>query len=112
MSREQFQAYWLEKHMPLIQKHSKGTPFVRYVQMHTDETVEYTGSLRRSRAGKRNTPPAIYDGIAELWWSDIESAHDAIRNPELLEGSRLHEAEFIDHASSPLFYGEERLIFG
>lgn len=111
MSREEFQSFWLEKHMPLIQKHSKAAPFVRYVQMHTDESVEATASLRKSRAGKGNPLPEIYDGVAELWWTDIEAAHDAIRNPELLEGSRLHEAEFIDHACSPLFYGEERFIF-
>jgi hypothetical protein len=112
MTREDFQSYWLHKHMPLIQKHGKGAPMVRYVQLHTDESTEYTAPLRRSRAGKGNVPPPIYDGIAELWWRDIDAAHDAIKNPDTLEASRLHEAEFIDHASSPLFYGEERFIFG
>jgi len=112
MTREAFQAYWLEKHMPLIQKHSKAAPFIRYVQLHTREDINFTNSLRQSRAGKGNPLPGIYDGIAELWWTDIEAAHDAIRDPILLEGSRLHEAEFIDHARSPLFYGEERFIFG
>jgi hypothetical protein len=56
----------------------------------------------------------MYDGVAELWWDSID---DALANPtperqaaglELLEDER----KFIDLSRSPLWFGQERPIFG
>jgi hypothetical protein len=56
----------------------------------------------------------MYDGVAELWWDSIE---DALGHPsperqaaglELLEDER----KFIDLSRSPLWFGEEKTIFG
>jgi len=57
----------------------------------------------------------MYDGVAELWWNSFEDILAATAMPEgqaagleLLEDER----KFVDLARSPLFFGEEKQIFG
>jgi uncharacterized protein (TIGR02118 family) len=108
LSREAFQKYWFENHAPLVAKHREVLRIRRYVQMHS-LTHESNDAIRSSRQG-----PEMYDGVAELWWDSIE---DALANPtperqaaglELLEDER----KFIDLSRSPLWFGQERAIFG
>jgi uncharacterized protein (TIGR02118 family) len=58
MSVAEFQDYWRTKHAPLVPR----TPhLLRYVQCHVlPETYD------------SDTPPT-YDGVAELWWPDVEN---------------------------------------
>ena len=108
LSREAFQDYWLNKHAPLVAKHKDTLRIRRYVQMHS-ATTDLNDGIRASRGG-----PEMYDGVAELWWDSLK---DIVSDPTperqaaglaLLED----ECKFIDLARSPLWFGEEKVIFG
>lgn len=103
LSRQEFQRYWREQHAPLVEKHRAALGIRRYVQLHTIETPANEG-LRLSRQA-----PEAFDGIAELWFDALElpaTPEAAAAALELLEDER----RFIDHARSPLWFGEERPI--
>ena len=109
LSREAFQVYWLETHAPLVQKHREPLRIRRYVQCHA-LTTELNDMIRAGRSA-----PEMYDGVAELWWDSFEDLQVATSSPEgqaaglaLLEDER----KFIDLARSPLWFGEEKRIFG
>ena len=109
LTRENFQRYWFEKHAPLVERHRKALRIQRYVQMHST-TTDINDVIRAGRGA-----PEMYDGVAELWWASLEDLQAAMTSPEgqqagleLLEDER----KFIDLPRSPLFFGEERPIFG
>ena|SRR5438477_3137035 len=109
LSREEFQRYWREHHAPLVMKHREVLRIQRYVQMHS-ATTELNDVIRAGR-----NAPEMYDGVAELWWNSFEDILAATATPEgqaagleLLEDER----KFVDLARSPLFFGEEKPIFG
>jgi uncharacterized protein (TIGR02118 family) len=109
LTREAFQKYWFESHAPLVAKHRQALRIRRYVQMHST-TIELNDLIRAGRGA-----PEMYDGVAELWWENIDDLSAAMQSPEgqaaglaLLEDER----KFIDLIRSPLFFGEERPIFG
>jgi uncharacterized protein (TIGR02118 family) len=108
LSREAFQKYWFDNHAPLVAKNREVLRIRRYVQMRS-LTHAANGGIQSTRKG-----PDMYDGVAELWWDSIE---DALGHPsperqaaglELLEDER----KFIDLSRSPLWFGEEKTIFG
>ena len=108
LTREQFQKYWYEKHAPLVAKNREVLRIRRYVQMHSISHQANDG-IRATRMG-----PEMFDGVAELWWDSID---DILGDPsserqkaslELLEDER----KFIDLSRSPLWFGEEKAIFG
>lgn len=114
MSREEFQDYWLNKHGPLVRSHQKALRIKRYVQFHTRE-VENNDPLRASRAGSLDAAPPIYDGVAELWWESLEDMNAATATEEGREAGRQlleDEAKFIEFKTSPLWFGEEKVIVG
>lgn len=109
LTREQFQTYWYEKHAPLVKSHAQTLGIRRYVQIHA-LTHAMNDALRTSRDA-----PEMYDGIAELWWDDLESLLAANASEEgrtaglaLLEDER----KFIDLSRSPLWFNEEKVIVG
>lgn len=108
LSRAQFQDYWYNTHGPLVATVSEVLGIRRYVQMHSSpETV--SEPLRASRAA----PPA-YDGVAELWYESLAALTEAMKGPGAREAADLlleDERRFIDHARSPLWWGEEKPIF-
>jgi len=108
LSREAFQKYWFENHAPLVARHREVLRILRYVQLHSISHPA-NDAIRASRLA-----PEMYDGVAELWWDSIE---DVLGDPtparqaagrELLEDER----KFIDLSCSPLWFGNERAIFG
>ena len=107
LTREAFQAYWLEQHAPLVASLKEALRIRRYVQLHS-LPADVSEGIRISRHA-----PEDFDGVAQLWWDsfeDMAGQHDA----EAAEaGLRLLEDErtFIDHARSPLWWGEEKVIF-
>ena len=50
-----------------------------------------------------------YDGVAELWFDDLEALLAARQSPEW-EASTADEANFIDHDRVAYFVSEERVI--
>ncbi len=104
LSREEFQAYWRDRHGPLVRRLAPVLGIQRYVQMHTIDGI-LGEALRASRGG-----PEAYDGIAELSWESEEqmiglmASEEAQRaSQELLED----EQRFVDHARSPLWFATE-----
>lgn len=108
LSREDFQAYWHGTHGPLVASVREALGIQRYVQMHSLPD-EFSEPLRASR-----NAPAPYDGVAQLWYESLEALGAIMASPEAQAAGRLlleDEKKFIDHARSPLFWGQERVIF-
>lgn len=110
LTREAFQAYWYEKHAPLVARHAATLRIRRYVQTRALSTP-FNDALRASRG----VTAEAYDGIAELWWDSLDdilatAGDEAARAAgiELLEDER----KFIDLARSPLWMNEERVVVG
>ncbi len=108
LSRDAFQKYWFEKHAPLVAKHREVLRIRRYVQMHSGADAMNAG------IGQTRNAPEMFDGVAELWWNSFDdimsndSAEAQAAGLALLEDER----KFIDLPRSPLFFGEEKVIFG
>lgn len=112
MSRAEFQHYWFNNHAPLVAKHRETLRIRRYVQLHTGDFA-MTDAIRASRAGSLEAAPGIYDGVAQLWWASLDDL--TLDTPETrVAGQALldDEAKFIDFSKSPLWFGEEKTIFG
>jgi hypothetical protein len=107
LTREAFQEYWFETHAPLVASVRETLRIRRYVQLHS-LPADVSEPLRRSRAG-----PEGFDGVAQLWWdclADMANRDD----PAAAEAGRLlleDERRFIDLPKSPLWWGEEKVIF-
>lgn len=109
LSRGEFQDYWFNNHGPLVASVREPLGIRRYVQMHSLPDDVSTG-LRASRGA-----PEPFDGVAQLWYDSLEDLAQRMADPAAQEaGRRLLEDErkFIDHARSPLWWGEERVIVG
>ncbi len=107
LTRAEFQTYWFETHAPLVASVKEALRIRRYVQLHS-LPADVSAQIRQSRGG-----PEGYDGVAQLWWDSFEdmAAGDPAKAAEagrlLLEDER----KFIDLAKSPLWWGEEKVIF-
>lgn len=110
LSREEFQAYWRDKHAPLVKQHAGVLNIARYVQSHSfPEDASSPLALVRGSAGQD------YDGVAELWWNDMESFASAGMTAEGQEAGRAlleDEARFIDLPNSPIFLVSENEVIG
>ncbi|MDR3512353.1 MAG: EthD domain-containing protein [Caulobacteraceae bacterium] len=107
-TRESFQAYWFDHHAPLVASVREVLRIRRYVQLHS-LPAEISEPLRASRGA-----PEGYDGVAQLWWDSLEDMAATGSDPAAVAaGRRLLEDErkFIDLARSPLWWGEEKVIF-
>ncbi len=108
LTREAFQAYWFDNHAPLVASFREVLRIRRYVQLHS-AAPEVSADIRRSRGG-----PEQFDGVAQLWWDGFDDLAASAGDPKAAEaGRRLLEDErtFIDLEKSPLWWGEEKVIF-
>ncbi|HUZ11927.1 MAG TPA: EthD domain-containing protein [Caulobacteraceae bacterium] len=106
LTREAFQTYWRQNHAPLVASVREVLRIRRYVQLHS-LAADLSAPLRSARAG-----PEGFDGVAQLWWDSFEDM--ANRDPAAAEAGRLlleDERRFIDLSRSPLWWGEEQVIF-
>lgn len=108
MTREEFQAYWRDRHAPLVRRHAEVLSIRRYVQTHARSS-----ELADAQSAARGSEPDAYDGEAELWWDSLDDLVAAASSPagqqaamELLEDER----RFIDLEHSPLWIGEEHEV--
>jgi uncharacterized protein (TIGR02118 family) len=95
LSVAEFQAHWKNQHAPLVPR----TPhLLRYVQCHAlPETYDSA------------TPPA-YDGVAELWWPDIEKFRASWASPEMQVEQFTDVKNFVDGKNSVSFLAEEHRV--
>ncbi|HZZ36887.1 MAG TPA: EthD domain-containing protein [Caulobacteraceae bacterium] len=108
LTREAFQKYWFEHHVPLVASVRDVLRIRRYVQMHS-LPADASANLRVAREG-----PEGFDGVAQLWWDSFEDM-TANTDPKAAEAGRLlleDERKFIDLPKSPLWWGEEKVVFG
>ncbi len=109
LSREEFQAYWRDRHAPLVASVAETLGIRRYVQCHSLPADAHVG-LRASRQA-----PSEFDGVAELWFDSLDAVAENGRSPEAQAAAQLlldDERKFIDLPRSPLWWGEERVIVG
>lgn len=108
LTREAFLAYWFDQHAPLVASVKDVLRIRRYVQLHS-LPVEASAPLRIARAG-----PEGYDGVAQLWWDSFEDMRGDPADTKAAEAVTLlleDERKFIDLEKSPLWWGEEKVIF-
>jgi uncharacterized protein (TIGR02118 family) len=106
-SSEDFRRYWLEEHGALVRSVGPTLNMVRYVQSHGLQD----GSHKMLRASRGSAE--AYDGIAEVWWDDMEAFNAGVQTPEGLAAATAlleDEARFIDLKASCLFLAEEHEI--
>jgi len=109
LSREAFQDYWFRTHAPLVASVAETLLIRRYVQLHS-LPAEANSDIRASREA-----PAEYDGVAELWFDSLQAVAANGQRPEARAAGALlleDERRFIDLATSPLWWGEEKPIVG
>lgn len=114
LTLEAFQDYWWNKHAPLVASHREALRIRRYVQLHS-WPADMSDAIREARGGGLENAPAIYDGVAQLWWDSAEELASAQTTPEGMEAGRAlfeDEKKFIDFTKSPLWFGEEKIVFG
>jgi uncharacterized protein (TIGR02118 family) len=100
----EFHRYWREQHGPLVKSLQHALGIRRYVQTHRVETP-LNEMLRASRGALEP-----FDGVAELWWDDVEALAAATSTPEGSAAGRTlleDESTFIDLERSALWLGEE-----
>ena len=107
LTRAAFQQYWFETHAPLVASVKDALRIKRYVQLHS-LPPEVSESLRTARQG-----PEGFDGVAQLWWDSFEDMAAGDSTAAADAGRLLLEDErkFIDLPKSPLWWGEEKLVF-
>ena len=99
-----FHRYWRDQHGPLVRSLQPVLRIRRYVQTHRLETP-LNDALRASRRALE-----AFDGVAELWWDDLDALVAATSSPEGAAAGRTlleDEAQFIDLEQSALWLGQE-----
>lgn len=99
-----FHRYWRNQHGPLVRSLQPALGIRRYVQTHRIETP-FNDLLRASRSALEP-----FDGIAELWWDDIDALATATSSPEGSTAGRTlleDEERFIELERSALWLGQE-----
>ena len=100
----EFHSYWRDQHGPLVRSLQPVLGIRRYVQTHRLETP-LNDVLRASRSALEP-----FDGVAELWWDDLDALVAATSSPEGSAAGRTlleDEAQFIDLEHSALWLGHE-----
>ena len=100
----EFHRYWRDQHGPLVRSLQPALGIRRYVQTHRTETP-LNEMLRVSRGGLEP-----FDGVAELWWDDVDAFVAATSTPEGSAAGRIlleDETKFIDLEHSALWLGHE-----
>ncbi len=96
MSHEEFDTYWRDVHGPLVKSVNEFTRHIRrYVQCHGIASNIPLGS-----GGQ-------YDGIAELWFDNVESIERAFNEPRYLEVIKPDEKKFVDLEGCVSYISEE-----
>jgi uncharacterized protein (TIGR02118 family) len=91
-SRAAFQTHWKEVHVPLAKRIRRAK---RYSQSHVAD-MKVPG-----------LQDADFDGVAEVWFADLESALGLSEDPDYLNGAALDDPNFIDVDQVDVAYTDE-----
>jgi len=96
LSFTEFDEYWRTKHRKIIEDtHEFNRHVKKYVQCHAVPSDTVFGS------------DSMYDGIAELWFGDIQAMTTAFDEPKYMEIIRPDELLFVDVEKCLSFVSEE-----
>lgn len=97
LSHEEFSRYWVERHAPFLENLPEVRQYVRrYVQQ--DAAAGLPDGL----------PIASFDGVAELWFDDLDAVIAAMGSANYASVVAEDEANFLDRAKTVLMLSEER----
>jgi uncharacterized protein (TIGR02118 family) len=100
LSREQFSAYWRDKHTPLVLSLASFKSLVRrYTQQRAVEGVP------------NQMPLAPYDGMAEVWFDNLSDVLKLLGNEHFLSVVAKDEENFLDRSRRAIFVSQENVIF-
>lgn len=107
LTREEFQEYWLGTHSRLVADRAKALQVRRYVQVHT---MDLPG-LHEAFQSRNEGSPEPYDGVAELWFDDLEALGGTDKERRKAADELLaDERNFIDLSRSPMWVSREEEI--
>lgn len=95
ISREKFHSHWLSPHGEMA---CGIDTLQRYVQCH------------RLRPGVSGLPEADYEGIAEVWFTNVETAAAMGEHPVYAEQVHPDEANFIDQERLAFVFADEHVV--
>lgn len=110
VSREEFQAYWRDKHGPFVAGLSPQFGIRRYVQSHAFENP-----LDAMMVASRGTLDERFDGVTEIWWDSVDAFMAAAGTEEGMKAAQAFvqdEANFVDFSRSIAFFTREHLVYG
>ena len=94
ISFEQFHSHWKEVHAPLAVQIKA---LKRYVQSHRTEDIP-------------GVPTSPYEGLAEIWFQDLETGKGLGSNPDYLNGAYPDEPNFISDAGPSFLMTRENAV--
>ena len=99
LTHEQFFHYWTEKHTPMLAKPLPGAPKVyRYIQLRP--IAETVPALRT----------APYDGVAEIWFANLDDAAAMFTSDHYNTVVAADEENFLDRSKTAFLYSYETTI--
>lgn len=99
LSHDEFHRYWTEKHTPMLAKPMPGAPKVyRYVQLYP---------IRENVPALHIAP---YDGVAEIWFDDLEGAAAMFTSDYYNTVVAKDEKNFLDRSKTVFLYAHEKTI--
>ena len=107
LTPEQFDAYWCDRHAPLVRKHARVLRIARYVQ-----STRLESDLAGIAATVRGAPEP-FDGVAELWFrsrEDFQAGFATVEGRAAGKELLADEKHFIDLKASPIWVSSEREI--
>ncbi|CAG8998231.1 MAG: hypothetical protein CENE_00172 [Candidatus Celerinatantimonas neptuna] len=106
LTYEEFLTYWENHHANLIKKHATVLRIKKYTQNRSFDSHEIQSQIKLMR----NMTNFDFDGIAELWYSDIKTHLNSRKSTEgvlALTEIIADEKRFIDLSKSHMWYSNE-----
>ncbi|WP_295718925.1 EthD domain-containing protein [Mucilaginibacter sp.] len=99
LTLEEFKTHWKDIHGPLFSSQPEVKRYVRkYIQVHS--TGEHLDQF----------PVASFDGIAEIWFDQMEDINKVFGTENYLKTIAPDEAKFIDRENILWIYATENIV--
>lgn len=108
LSPEEFHRYWRDEHGPLVRHHADALGIGRYSQLHSFDRA-MSDALRRGR----DCEPALWDGVALVWFESIDALATASTRPDVREAQEAlleDERRFLDLPRCQLWFTEDHPV--
>lgn len=106
LSYVEFLNYWEENHAKLIRKHATVLNIKKYTQSHSIKSSEIQSQIELVR----DMTHFDFDGIAELWYQNLDAhlnARNTAEGANALAEIIADEKRFIDLSKSQMWYSHE-----